>query len=462
MIHNNSFPKGRYPLVVAWHFRNAAGEPYDISGYNLSVVYRTSRGEIPVDSFSFSEEGDSISWVIPTSEQKWAGIYSLFLKAEDMATGEQVFRVAYQKAFALTSSVCDPMVVDMTEDEDDKVINLYTVAKYTMFSNTPVITVDEQGYFVSDGERMRYSGDGKYAKVVEKLSELADDTQHRLVTDTEKQKISDAYIKPTGGIHESDLDASVRKKLNQGGGGGSGVEVIDNLESDSADAALSANQGRTLNIMMNSRVLEVMGEDMVTSFAPYLEDLTQYAMIHIRGVGRIIPVQNSLAGWLFEYQEGWRISEYLEDFEVEDHAFYDLMDYLYRYSSPISPFGVSNEGDQVSFSGDFILNGQNISEEKVDKKKIIYLDNEDSFFDIEPGAYYRYDGDLNHPRMGFSFNKDDEHEGEEMILQFSTSANVPVIEWDGIKMWLGGEPTINPNKTYVVSVQNGLGVIGEF
>lgn len=40
--------------------------------------------------------------------------------------------------------------------------------------------------------------------------------------------------------------------LAEGGGGGGGVVVVDNLDSESATAALSANQGRILKGMIDS------------------------------------------------------------------------------------------------------------------------------------------------------------------------------------------------------------------
>lgn len=54
--------------------------------------------------------------------------------------------------------------------------------------------------------------------------------------------------------------------------------------------------------------------------------------------------------------------------------------------------------------------------------------------------------------------------GAEYIIQFSTGATAPSINWGtGFDKWIGGNmPTINANKTYQVSVVNGLAVIGEF
>ena len=49
---------------------------------------------------------------------------------------------------------------------------------------------------------------------------------------------------------------------------------------------------------------------------------------------------------------------------------------------------------------------------------------------------------------------------DEYMLYFTTGSVAPVIAWPiEITEWVGGEPTFSANKTYVISIQNGIGVV---
>lgn len=51
----------------------------------------------------------------------------------------------------------------------------------------------------------------------------------------------------------------------------------------------------------------------------------------------------------------------------------------------------------------------------------------------------------------------------EYKFQFSTGSSVPTVNWPNGTAWMGGvSPTLKANKTYQVSILNGLAVIGEF
>lgn len=43
----------------------------------------------------------------------------------------------------------------------------------------------------------------------------------------------------------------------------------------------------------------------------------------------------AVAGWLYEYEEGWWLSRYLGDYEVADHTWADFLDYLDSISAPV-------------------------------------------------------------------------------------------------------------------------------
>lgn len=64
-------------------------------------------------------------------------------------------------------------------------------------------------------------------------------------------EVAKKYTKPTTGIPESDLSEEVKTKLNSGGG--SSINVVDNLTSDSATDALSAKQGKVLKGLVDGK-----------------------------------------------------------------------------------------------------------------------------------------------------------------------------------------------------------------
>lgn len=50
----------------------------------------------------------------------------------------------------------------------------------------------------------------------------------------------------------------------------------------------------------------------------------------------------------------------------------------------------------------------------------------------------------------------------ECVIYFRSGSNGTTLDYPGADLtWIGGEPTIEPNKRYVISIANGVGVIGE-
>lgn len=65
------------------------------------------------------------------------------------------------------------------------------------------------------------------------------------------EEVGKRYSKPADGIPESDLSEEVKTKLDSGGG--SSINVVDNLTSDSATDALSAQQGKALKSLADAK-----------------------------------------------------------------------------------------------------------------------------------------------------------------------------------------------------------------
>lgn len=65
------------------------------------------------------------------------------------------------------------------------------------------------------------------------------------------EEVGKKYAKPADGIPESDLSEEVKTKLNSGGG--PSINVVDNLTSDSATDALSAQQGKALKSLADAK-----------------------------------------------------------------------------------------------------------------------------------------------------------------------------------------------------------------
>lgn len=79
-----------------------------------------------------------------------------------------------------------------------------------------------------------------------KLAELTDDSTHRFVTDEEKEKWNAKQDKLSAGNNVEISDNKINVNIPK-------VEVIDNLISTDADKALSANQGRELKRLIDTK-----------------------------------------------------------------------------------------------------------------------------------------------------------------------------------------------------------------
>lgn len=235
------------------------------------------------------------------------------------------------------------------------------------------------------------------------------------------------------------------------------MEVIDNLTSTSATAALSAKQGGVLKDRIDSRVLVVDASEKISDHVSDVKGLGIYPHINVAGQGDILPIYESTVGWLYEYQEGWRIAGDIANFDI-NKTFDELMARLDEISSPI--YTKPSSGIPESDLATAVKNKLALIDRKADKMTVSTANPDDEEVTIQPNEFCVMVGEPNTAFYVIYFLENTTH--MESIFKFTTGDDVPTIEWDGITAWLGGEPTINANKTYIVSVLDGLGVIGEF
>lgn len=88
-------------------------------------------------------------------------------------------------------------------------------------------------------------------RIPTKMSQLTNDKEY--VTKTTNDLTH--YYNKTNSYNKSEVDALIAA-IPGGGGGGSSVAVVDNLESTSTEAALSANQGRILKDYIDNGIID--------------------------------------------------------------------------------------------------------------------------------------------------------------------------------------------------------------
>ena len=298
----------------------------------------------------------------------------------------------------------------------------------------------------------------------------------------------DAIVKENheGEITGTNLNEVLTAILNEtgGGGGGGSVDVIDNLNSDSATDALSAKQGKVLN---QSKV-SLTGTQTITGYKTFVNGL---------GLAEGIGLSASL---------GYPFSILVEDEDYMDSVVYNYVSIVadidgivfYKMRATSSVFAelptiiYIKEGDYVEFhpyeeDGDyyvpislsqiynpsFDIKGKDVNvfvddvetpiKANLDKivlkadKMTTHTHPVETSIDLIANCYNELDGALDGELIEFSngTSKTDEY-----ILKFSTIGE-PIIVWNNVASWVGGEPTIEANKTYLVSIQDGIGIIVE-
>lgn len=299
----------------------------------------------------------------------------------------------------------------------------------------------------------------------------------------------DAIVKENheGEITGTNLNEVLTAILNEtgGGGGGGSVDVIDNLNSDSATDALSAKQGKVLN---QSKV-SLTGSQTIFGYKTFINGLGLDS-----GIGLNAKI-------------GYPQRILVEDEDYMDSMVYDYVskvsdfdgNVFYKMSATSSPYSdlptiiYIKEGDYNDFhpyeeDGDyytliplsqtyypsFTIKGKDVNLElsgvetpikenldkiasKADKMTTHTHNVGDMSIDLVANCYNEFDEVLNGELIEINngTSKTDEY-----ILKFSTLSE-PIIVWNNVASWVGGEPTIDANKTYLVSIQDGIGIIVE-
>lgn len=188
--------------------------------------------------------------------------------------------------------------------------------------------------------------------------------------------------------------------------------------------------------LLQRNILWVTEYDTVSDFVDSYSELTKFAMIVIDGIGKIIPNQTTI-GWLVcydAYDGAWKVGTYLPSDSSVGENFGFLIDYISDGATPIGGGGM---------------------------KRVLH-NVEDTLVSFEQGVYNLFKEPLEPTSYDFYFEPSTDENYEKFVLEFSTGRVAPSISWSGIDRWSGGEPSIVANHTYVVRVQNGLGVIEKF
>lgn len=109
---------------------------------------------------------------------------------------------------------------------------------------------------------------------------------------------------------------------------------------------------------VQNRVMVVNPRDIMEYHTDDLSSLT--SLIYVQNNARILPVTLDGRGWLYEWQNGWRIAD-VSDFTATNKNWYDFLAYMNRHSVPLGggvpTISVNEEGDTTTISGDVLISG---------------------------------------------------------------------------------------------------------
>lgn len=237
---------------------------------------------------------------------------------------------------------------------------------------------------------------------------------------------------------------------------------IDSAIYENTEGAIT---GEALNGILNEMadalggkylVINNPNEERLSNYVVNAQELGDYAFIVV-GVGVIFPSASSSSGWLVNYL-GWYISSI-------DTITYDISNTFNKFlvdlkNSSSLVYGKPSTGIPESDLATALKNKLALIDRKADKMTVTSANPDDDEVTILPNEFCVMVGEPYTSFYVIYFLENTTH--MESIFKFTTGDDVPTIEWDGITAWLGGEPIIKANKTYIVSVLDGLGVIGEF
>lgn len=275
-----SYIKGN-DLIVKWTVLLPDGEPFPLAGFGCGISFSTARGVTTVeDTADLSINGNELTWRFAADSQRDFGKYNLTMRL--YRSGRLVTSIRKQNAFELTrfkgdrlgyleiTSYCENVfssgggggsveVIDNLESEST--IDALSANQGRVLKGL----IDDKQDIIEDLDTIR-SGAELGASSIQDVSDLA--TKQELATEISARQNADQRFRSdlasvNGSIGNlADLTTSEKRSIvgainevnaraaSGGGssGGGSSVVVEDNLTSTSTVNALSANQGRLLNI----------------------------------------------------------------------------------------------------------------------------------------------------------------------------------------------------------------------
>lgn len=178
---------------------------------------------------------------------------------------------------------------------------------------------------VLNGSTYSWKQIGQEITIPSKLSDLEDDSTHRLVTDTEKQTWDGkgTYSKPQGGIPKTDMTTEVQTALEQAGnaqpkvaGKGLSTNDYDNTEKDKVAGAVRFNAAQELTGPQQAQALANLGLT--------IEDIAMYGIEFDTSVSsptctrignpalhKSLPIQSLMRGCLVD--DSGNVVEYLPE-----------------------------------------------------------------------------------------------------------------------------------------------------
>ena len=151
---NNLFPINA-PLTVVWHLSKPDGSDFNLYGYDYRLFYKSGKGKTEVASTAVTSDGNVVSFVFPSTAQRFPGGYSLQLVLYQ--NGRIFCDLNYNNAFFFSRFDSAPQPSEHQE-ADARIVHLYTVAEYYLLS--PVIpVVGPDGYWYANGSIV-LDGDG--------------------------------------------------------------------------------------------------------------------------------------------------------------------------------------------------------------------------------------------------------------------------------------------------------------
>lgn len=156
-----------------------------------------------------------------------------------------------------------------------------------------------------------------------------DSTWHKIATGCAAKSLLDSLIVKVGNIYrlkgdKVDIDRTT-DRFDFDNATDSFLQIsgaIDFIHEEIGRVEKLVNQG-IYRVGLNDRIYKDWAE------------INQYGMIWVENDARILPTADN-KGWLYEYEEGWRVTQTIGDFPLEDETTWaDLLNYFDTHSQPL-------------------------------------------------------------------------------------------------------------------------------